>query len=281
MRIEITTDAAEFRSVAGSFLLRDPLRHTVLTTSVADHVTGMDAQAEASRFLSVHGEDASVVGAAMRVAGRDVYLGALPPDGIPAVARAFADVVPEAAGVEGVVEDATAFAQHWSGLLGKGFHLSYATRLHRLGALRIPDVAGAPRPAGAADVPLCVDWMAAMREEAGMESAVDDAAIRRRVDTGRWWLWEREGEPVSLAAHQIPIQRWARIGPVYTPPDARGHGYASAVTAHVARLLRDRGLDVCLFADTANATANRIYRMIGFHPTHEFAHYVFDQPSAG
>ncbi|BDT96106.1 MULTISPECIES: GNAT family N-acetyltransferase [Nocardia] len=276
MRIEITTDAAEFRSVAGSFLLRDPLRHTVLTTSVANHLTGMDAPAEASRFLSVHGEDAAVVGAAMRVAGRDVYLGALPPDGIPAVARALADVVPASAGVEGVVEDATAFAQHWCALLGKSFHQSYATRLHRLGALRIPEVAGAPRPARDSDVALCLDWLAAMREESGMASGLDHAAIRRRVAAGRWWLWERDGEPVSLAAHQIPIQGWSRIGPVYTPPEARGHGYASAVTAHVAKLLRAQSLEVCLFADTANTTANRIYRTIGFHPTHEFAHYVFE-----
>lgn len=276
MRIEITTDAAEFRSVAGSFLLRDPLRHTVITTSVANHVTGLDAPAEPSRFLTVHRTDASVVGAAMRVAGRDVYLGELPPEGIAAVARALADVVPETAGVEGVVDDATAFAQHWCALLGKGFHQSYGTRLHRLGTLRIPDVPGAPRRAGAADVALCRDWLAAMREESGHASGLDEAAIRRRVDAGRWWLWERDGEPVSFAGHQIPIQGWSRIGPVYTPPQARGHGYASAATAHVAQLLRAEGLDVCLFADSANATANRIYRTIGFHPTHAFAHYVFD-----
>ncbi|WP_051175486.1 GNAT family N-acetyltransferase [Nocardia exalbida] len=276
MRIEITTDAAEFRSVAGSFLLRDPLRHTVLTTTVANHVTGIDAPAEVSRFLSVRGEDASVIGAAMRVAGRDVYLGELPPEGIPAVARALADVVPETGGVEGLVADATAFAQHWGALLGKGFRQSYLTRLHRLGALRIPDVAGAPRRAVESDVALCGDWLRAMREESGMASGLDEAAIRRRVDSGRWWLWERDGKPVALAAHHVPIQGWARIGPVYAPPDARGHGYASALTAHVAELLRAKSLDVCLFADIANATANRIYRTIGFHPTHEFAHYVFE-----
>ncbi|WP_280492180.1 GNAT family N-acetyltransferase [Nocardia asiatica] len=276
MRIEITTDAAEFRSVAGAFLLRDPLRHTVITTSVANHVTGLDAPAEKSLFVSVHGADAAVVGAAMRVAGRDVYLGELPREGIPAVARALADVVPQTAGVEGVTNDAIAFAQHWCALLGKGFHQSYATRLHRLGTLRIPDVPGAPRRATTSDVPLCREWLAAMDEESGTASVLDEAAIRRRVEAGRWWLWGRDGEPVSFAGHQIPIQGWSRIGPVYTPPHARGHGYAGAATAHVAQLLRAEGLEVCLFADSANATANRIYRKIGFHPTHAFAHYVFD-----
>lgn len=277
MRIEITTDAAEFRSRAESFLLRDPLRHTVITTSIANHVTGLDASAQPSRFLSVHDEDAAVIGAAMRVAGRDVYLGELPPDSIAAVTRALADVVPDSAGVEGVVGDATAFAQHWCALLGTGFHQSYVTRLYRLGALRMPDVAGNPRPAVESDVALCAEWMAAMSAESEeLSPGLGEAGIRRRILAGRWWLWERDGEPVSLAAHQIPIQGWSRIGPVYTPPAARGHGYASAVTAHVAKLLRADGLDVCLFADTANATATRIYRTIGFHPTHDFAHYVFD-----
>ncbi|WP_157128780.1 GNAT family N-acetyltransferase [Nocardia amamiensis] len=276
MRIEITTDATEFRSRAEPFLLRDPLRHTVITTSVANHVTGIDASDELSRFLSVHDEDASAIGVAMRVPGHDVYLGELPPGSIAAVARALADVVPDSAGVEGIIGDAAAFAQHWCALFGTGFHQSYVTRLHRLGALRVPGVAGTPRQAVESDVALCADWAAAMRVESGLLHGLDEASVRRRVLAGRWWLWERDGEPVSLAAHQTPIQGWSRIGPVYTPPAARGHGYATAVTAHVAKQLRAGGLDVCLFADTDNATATRIYRTIGFHPTHDFAHYAFD-----
>ncbi|MGQ4600428.1 GNAT family N-acetyltransferase [Nocardia sp. R6R-6] len=277
MRIEITTDAGEFRSRAESFLSRDPLRHTVITTSIANHLNGVVVPAGSSRFVSVHDEDASVIGAAMRVGGRDVYLGELPPDSIAAVAESLAAVVPESAGVEGVVGDATAFAQHWCALLGTEFHQSYAVRLYRLGALQIPDVAGKPRRAVESDVALCARWLGAMSDEsAELPLGLDETAIRRRVLAGHWWLWERDGEPVSLAAHQVAIQGWSRIGPVYTPPAERGHGYASAVTAHVAKLLRAKGLDVCLFADTANATATRIYRTIGFHPTHDFAHYVFD-----
>ncbi|WP_406265286.1 GNAT family N-acetyltransferase [Nocardia sp. NBC_00881] len=277
MKVQITTDVDEFRSRAESFLHRDPLRHTVITTTIANRVAGIDSAAEPSRFLSVHAEDASVVGAAMRVAGRELYLGELPPDSVAEVVEALAEVVPESGGVEGVVGEATAFAQHWCKLLGTGFHEAYTVRLHRLGGLRVPDASGIPRPAVASDIPLCVDWLAAMRAESGMPPpGLNEAAIRRRVAAGRWWLWERAGESVSLAAHQVPVHGWSRIGPVYTPPDARGHGYASAVTAHVAQLLRGDGLDVCLFADTANTTANRIYRTIGFHPTHDFVHYVFD-----
>ncbi|MFR9751135.1 GNAT family N-acetyltransferase [Nocardia sp. 004] len=276
MRIGITTDITEFRSRAESFLLDDPLRHTVLTTIIANYLTGIDTQDETVRFLSVHDEDSSAIGAAIRMAGRDLYLGALPSGSIGAVVRALVEAVPDSAGVEGALDDAHTFAQHWCALTDKEFHQSERITLYRLGALRIPEVAGTPRRAVESDIALCADWMAAMREECGMRQGPDRALIRRRVHAGRWWLWEHDAEPVSLAAHHVPAEGWSRIGPVYTPPHARRHGYAGAVTAHVAKLLRADGLDVCLFADLTNATADRIYRAIGFHPVHEFAHYVFE-----
>ncbi|MFI7002977.1 GNAT family N-acetyltransferase [Nocardia sp. NPDC050175] len=276
MRIEITTDAAEFRSRTESFLLRDPLRHTVITTSIANQVEGIQTPDRAAQFLSVYADDATVVGVAMRAKRWDVYLGELPQGSAGAVADALAEVVPESTGVEGLVADATAFAQRWSDRFGVGFRPSFSSRLYRLGALRIPDVPGTARRATESELPLCLEWAAAMHDDAGIPAvALDKAALGRRVAAGMIWFWERDGRPVSFAAHQIPVQGWSRIGLVYTPPQQRGHGYASAVTAHIAQVLRAESLDVCLFADTANRTAGKIYQAIGFHPTHEFVHHEF------
>ena len=58
----------------------------------------------------------------------------------------------------------------------------------------------------------------------------------------------------------------ARIGPVYTPKEHRGHGYASRAVAEVSQLLLDRGVRCCLFTDQANPTSNRIYESIGYRP---------------
>jgi hypothetical protein len=74
MRIEITTDPAEFRSRTETFLGHDPLRHTVVSTSIANSIGCLDGEREPSRLLSVHDGD-TVVGVAMRGAGRDLYLG--------------------------------------------------------------------------------------------------------------------------------------------------------------------------------------------------------------
>jgi predicted GNAT family acetyltransferase len=59
----------------------------------------------------------------------------------------------------------------------------------------------------------------------------------------------------------------SRIGPVYTPPERRGHGYGSAVTAAASRWALDkRANHVLLFTDLANPVSNSIYQQIGYIP---------------
>ncbi len=98
----------------------------------------------------------------------------------------------------------------------------------------------------------------------------DDTAGRRFIDNAnavgdRFVLWNDDGSPVSMAMLRAPSAGVSRIGPVFTPPGSRGHGYGSAVTAAAAQLARDAGVDdVVLFADLANPTSNAIYQRIGF-----------------
>lgn len=63
----------------------------------------------------------------------------------------------------------------------------------------------------------------------------------------------------------------SRVGPVYTPPEHRGRGYAGAAVAEVSRRVLEAGLRVCLFTDQANPTSNRIYQRLGYRPV---AHMV-------
>ena len=61
--------------------------------------------------------------------------------------------------------------------------------------------------------------------------------------TDRWlagrartlWLWQDGDEAVSLCGIGGPTPNGIRIGPVYTPPAARGRGYASNLVAEVSR----------------------------------------------
>ena len=89
-------------------------------------------------------------------------------------------------------------------------------------------------------------------------------------------LWTVDGEPVAMARVHGCLLGMSRIGPVYTPPQHRGHGYGAAVTAQAVRHAWSRGArDVVLFADDANPVSNRIYRRLGFVPVGENVQYAF------
>ena len=64
--------------------------------------------------------------------------------------------------------------------------------------------------------------------------------------------------------------------PVYTPPEHRGTGYGSAVTAAVSQHALDAGArDVILFTDLANPTSNSIYQKIGYRPVYDSTELEF------
>lgn len=68
-----------------------------------------------------------------------------------------------------------------------------------------------------------------------------------------------------------------RVAPVYTPPELRGRGYASACVAAVTQAQFDRGRRFCfLFTDLANPTPNEIYQAIGYEPVCDVDEYRFE-----
>ncbi|HET8930071.1 MAG TPA: GNAT family N-acetyltransferase [Acidimicrobiales bacterium] len=69
----------------------------------------------------------------------------------------------------------------------------------------------------------------------------------------------------------------ARIGPVYTPPDLRGHGYAAGATAAAAAgALAAGAAQVMLYTDPSNPTSNALYARLGFAPDHDAVQIRFD-----
>jgi predicted GNAT family acetyltransferase len=76
---------------------------------------------------------------------------------------------------------------------------------------------------------------------------------------------------------QAGATKVGRIGPVYTPPYFRRHGYASAITAMVAQHLVDQGARVMLFTDASNLTSNAIYQAIGFRLIDELVDMRFEK----
>ncbi|MCC3316912.1 GNAT family N-acetyltransferase [Nocardia africana] len=270
MRIELTTDPFELHARAGHCLAREPLRHTVIATMVRTRAAG--AMTIEPVFAMVCDGDA-VLGVAMNTPGHGAYLGDIPAAALEKLAAALFGRDPATVAVEGEPHSASEFAMHWQRLSGTTFRRQWTTRLYRLGELRIPAVPGLARRAGESDIEVCVHLAERMRREEDI--GPDPRAVPDRIAAGQWWLWEDEGVPVSVVAHQRRAYGWTRIGPVYTPPEFRRRGYAAAATAQVSKVLRDSDSQVCLFADLANPTSNKIYQEIGYRPVADFPRFVF------
>jgi predicted GNAT family acetyltransferase len=92
-------------------------------------------------------------------------------------------------------------------------------------------------------------------------------------------LWDDDG-PASLAGFGGHTPNGIRIGPVYTPPERRGRGYASALVAELSAELLSQGRRFCfLYTDLADPTANRIYERIGYERVCESAEIAFEGAS--
>jgi predicted GNAT family acetyltransferase len=129
----------------------------------------------------------------------------------------------------------------------------------------------AHRLAGPADRELLIRWY----EEFTAEAAVPELPhLARVVDdniaAGGLHLWEDGDSPVAMAGTSPVLAGMSRVGPVYTPRDRRGRGYASAVTAAASAHALDRGAaEVLLYTDLSNPTSNSIYQQIGYRPVED------------
>ncbi|MER6362019.1 GNAT family N-acetyltransferase [Kitasatospora sp. NPDC001527] len=112
-----------------------------------------------------------------------------------------------------------------------------------------------------------------------MDISIPDVAtvVDDRTAAGQLHLWEDGGRPVAVAGVSAVVAGMSRIGPVYTPRDARGRGYASGVTAAAsAAALAGGAGEVLLYTDLANPTSNSIYQQIGYRPVEDCLVLAFD-----
>jgi uncharacterized protein len=194
---------------------------------------------------------------------------------------------PELPGVLGPVDAARYFAKAWQELTGQPHLKKRAQRIHWLE--RVILVAGVPgrlRRATGADRELLTEWFVAFAAEALGEN-VNPQAAGRFVDAYLGtegmglYLWE-DGRPVSIAGRSRPTPNGVTVNYVYTPPEHRNKGYASACVAALSQLLMDEGYRYCfLFTDLANPTSNKIYKAIGYQPVCDVDEYEFGQVARG
>ncbi|MFD2025618.1 GNAT family N-acetyltransferase [Promicromonospora aerolata] len=285
--VELFEDPAAALAVAGDLLADDPVVWSVVA-SVTHHAARSFApggpRPEHPMWWAVVRDPAGVVVAvSMRTMPHPphtLWVPALPDDAARVLARAALDRTaragdPPLTSANGPVPAVRAFTDE---VLRSMDGTSREERLERLWeAVRItapePAPSGRARRATLADLDLVTAWFDVFHAEADAQAGRAPEAeplriegARRWIDEGGVWLWEVDGEVVHLTGARPPAFGVVRIGPVFTPAEHRGHGYARALVAEVARRVLDAGHRVCLYTDRDNPVSNHVYESIGFAP---------------
>jgi GNAT superfamily N-acetyltransferase len=172
------------------------------------------------------------------------------------------------------------FADAWRGSSGTVPTPRFRLRHMALYGKPIAIVApGAMRRAGDDELEALVAWQVAFIAGSGVPD--DPARVRRmltqRLERGGLRVWDHAG--LASYAGFGEHEDVARIAPVFTPPERRRRGYASALVAALSsELLASGKRALFLTTDLANPTSNAIYERIGFKPVVDHVHIDLRDP---
>jgi uncharacterized protein len=269
-------DPAAFLEAASPLLLEDEARHNLML-GIAATLRDSPSHYPEHRLWIVE-DGGEVVGAALQTPPHNFVVARPRKDG--AVEALAAEIDSDLPGVNGALPEAPLFAEAWAAKTGKKPRTTFAQGLFQLDRVApVSNVSGTLREASVEDRELLIEWWQAFVDEALHESAVEraDHAVDHRLDAREAGavIWD-DGAPVSFAAFGGPTPNGIRIGPVYTPPEHRRRGYASALTAGLSSRLLETRRFCFLYTDLANPTSNKIYEQIGYRRVCEAASIAFD-----
>ena len=276
--------AREFRARAEAFLLEREAHHNLILGLSSALMVKPDLYPGQPYFAVVEDVDRGIAAAVMTPPYRLVVSLTEDRAALTLLAQDVREVRPNTPGVTGPVPVSLRFAEIWQSLTERSFRKIMAERIYKLERVNPPiGVPGTMRRAAESDRALLMEWVEAFQREAFAGEEVDRMAVERNVNNMLTlppqvrgaFLWENPA-PVSLTSYGGPTPNSMRIGPVYTPPEFRGQGYASACVAGVSQHLLDGGRIFCtLFTDLANPTSNHIYQAIGYEPVCDVDEYQF------
>lgn len=239
----------------------------------------------AMRFVTLF-DDGDAVVSAVQMPPHNLVLSRASSDDIRYMVELMAEQNPAFPAIVGPSDVAGAFAEHWSALTGQKTVEYMDQIIYSLKSVHFPEAPeGTFRLATEKDIGTIAKWMVAFAEDALPKAehlTAEEAMVKAhdRVQQSSIAVWETAGAIVSQAAVS-GTDRVARVNFVYTPPEHRGKGYASAVVAQLSQQLLDQGRDMCcLYADARNTVSNAIYRKIGYEFVGRSSLYVLGEKAA-
>jgi len=280
MKLTSYPTAAEFLAAAEPTLLLDEAKNNLIL-GIAGRVRGGRRYGDDPPVFVTVQARGEVLAAAIRTPPFPLILHCETEctDAIAVLVDHLVEADPKLPGVNGEASASEAFARRWTERTGGAAEVLREMRIYVLREAVPPTgVEGRLRPATAKDSSLLAGWMRSFQEEAIPDDPPSnpEEIVRRFLDAGTLLLWEDDG-PVSMAGSSRGTANSSTVSAVYTPPEKRGNGYASACVAGLSQQILDRGAAFCtLYADLANPISNKIYQRIGYRPVVDAVQYRFE-----
>jgi uncharacterized protein len=281
MKLERFVNAADFYERTERYLLQQEACHSLIL-GIAGQLIEYPELFRQEPYLATVEEGGDVIAAALMTPpfGPVLSLGFVT-QGLKLLAEDLHELYPTLPGILGPIDTARSFAEIWKDLSRQPYRRKRADRVHRLErVIPVEGVPGTFRRATETDRELLTEWFVAFGKEVLGEDT-DSQSAGRSVDAYLategmgLYLWDNE-EPVSIAGRSRPTPSGATVNYVYTPPEHRNKGYASACVAALSQLLLEEGYRYCfLFTDLANPTSNHMYKAVGYEPVCDLDEYEF------
>jgi len=279
-------NAVEFQQVVTPFLVEHEAENCLLLGLIETLAQGDSIHRENNYFAALE-RDGVIAGAALMTPPSGPIISRLDH---PALIAALVDDLllcrQDIPTIFGPAQSSRKFASWWTELTGQSMELVHNQRLFQISAVIPPKPApGRWRTTTRADLDLLARLIHDFRLEAfeagaeGSERDIEIVSTRLRGAASGYFIWE-DGPVVCVAGYANPTPHGVVIGPVYTPPEHRGRGYASALTAALVQELLDHGRSfACLFTVLDNPIPNHVYRKIGFTPVVDVDQWKFTERS--
>ena len=264
-----------FADRALPWLLQSEAEHNLLL-GIIEQLKQSYPAGERLPYLATIEQHGEVAGCAFRTPPFKLGLTRMPHGAVPWLVNDVADVYDVIPAVIGPAAQARAFAEAWAALKGVTCQVGMRQRVYELRAVHWPAqaAAGKLRLASRTDQDVVVKWLTEFTHEARLGPPDVPSFVASHISNKTLFLWEDEGEPRTSTLYSGKTPHGVRLGFVYTPPEYRRRGYASACVAAVSQRALDAGNQFCcLYTDLSNPTSNDIYQRIGYTPVCDAVDY--------
>jgi len=281
MNLTTYANADGFLSASLDALSKEEEKNNLMISIAMRVRDGRPYGKDAPLFLTIH-EQGKMVAAAIQTPPYPIILHCEPGhlEALEMIADHLIEMEHPLPGANGTVDVVYPFVEVWARRTGVATSPSMSLRIYALTEVTVPkDVAGQVRWAQIEDVPLLSQWFLAFHQEAVPDDPPGDpaASVQRFIEMGKLAVWD-DGKAVSMAGSSRGTPHGATVSAVYTPPEYRARGYASACVATLSQALLDEGHHFCtLYTDLSNPTSNKIYQNVGYRPVVDCATIQFLQ----